>query len=97
MLNTYINEGKRTIVVVLTEGNLSFVGKAKCSPNDIFDESKGKKIALKRAQIKFYKHLKQMNSIRISMLNGAINQLQVEKEKFGSKIQKLEQQLKELN
>ena len=61
MLNTYVNKEKRTIVVIITEGSQSFIGKAKCSPNDSFDESKGKKIALKRAQIKFYKKQNESN------------------------------------
>ena len=35
--------------------NDSFVGKAKCSPDDVFDVEKGKELAYKRALIKLFR------------------------------------------
>ena len=50
--NVYqIDKNKKVIVYFLTYDNREFKGVAKCSPEDVFDEEKGKKIAQLRALI----------------------------------------------
>ena len=50
--NVYqIDKDKKVIVYFLTYDNREFKGVAKCNPEDVFDEEKGKKIAQLRALI----------------------------------------------
>jgi hypothetical protein len=54
----YINKDKGVVVCIITvDGfyqDLTFVGKASCSPEDEFDENLGKRIANLRAHIKYH-------------------------------------------
>ena len=58
----YINEEKRTVVCKIISDCYTlypyktFVGKAKCDPEDKFDVEKGKKIAKLRAYTKYNKN-----------------------------------------
>lgn len=65
-MDFYVNEEKRTVVakinIIEKVGPFkiigeSYLGKAKCSPEDIFDAEKGKSIAELRALLKYYKNL----------------------------------------
>lgn len=47
-------EGAKTVCTISMNGK-TFTGKAKCSPDDVWDEDKGRQIALARAQIKLQK------------------------------------------
>ena len=58
----YVNPEKKTVVCVITIRDdyfgqtHRFEGKAKCSPEDVFDENIGRKIAQNRAFIKMKTH-----------------------------------------
>lgn len=61
-INYIVNEAKKTAVCVLevedllgSWNSLRFTGKAKCSPEDQWNEETGKKIAYSRAYIKMKK------------------------------------------
>ena len=52
---TYVNQEKQTCVYVIFLGNgKKIVGKAKCSPDDIFSIPFGLELAEQRANIKYY-------------------------------------------
>lgn len=63
-IESYVNEDKRTVVTTIRvedymgDIDAKFTGKAKCSPEDKFDEKMGKKISKQRAWIKYNKFAK---------------------------------------
>ena len=70
----YVNPEKKTVVCVITiqddyfDDLLRFEGKAKCSPEDVFDENIGRQIAQNRAFIKMKVHfLNQKRSARLAI------------------------------
>lgn len=70
----YVNPEKKTVVCVITIQDdifgdlLRFEGKAKCSPEDAFDENIGRQIAQNRAFIKMKVHfLNQKRSARLAI------------------------------
>jgi ribonuclease I len=84
----YTNLEKKTVVCVITIhddyfGEIHrFEGKAKCSPDDNFDEAIGREIAQNRAFIKMKTHFKNLKkSIRLSVANR-IKELM----KYGAKV-----------
>jgi len=60
----FVNPEKKTVVCIITVQDdyfreiHCFEGKAKCSPEDTFDEETGRKIAQKRAYIKMKTHFR---------------------------------------
>lgn len=58
-LNYYVNTDKKvvTCIVYVTINGFHYqsIGKAKCAPDDTFDEVKGRRIAESRAKTKVYK------------------------------------------
>jgi hypothetical protein len=52
-----VNAEKRTIVCLLTDTDWdkTFTGIAKCNPDDVFDETVGKRVANYRAHMEFHK------------------------------------------
>lgn len=72
----YVNPEKKTVVCVISiQDNYfgeihRFEGKAKCSPEDVFDENVGRQIAQDRAFIKMKSHFLNMKkSIRLTIAN----------------------------
>jgi hypothetical protein len=72
----YVNPEKKTVVCVITiqddyYGEIHrFEGKAKCSPEDAFDENIGRQIAQNRAFIKMKIHfLNLKRSVRLAIAN----------------------------
>lgn len=54
-----VNKEKRAVAcimqVMICNRAFKFIGVSKCSPDDVFDETKGKRIAESRAKVKVYK------------------------------------------
>lgn len=78
----FVNEEKRTIVVVRKNKRGIFKGRAKCSPEDTFDEELGAEIANLRMEIQYSKKKafdsqKKANSL---MNQADFSQFQAEKE-----------------
>ncbi len=69
--NVYqIDKNKKVIVYFLTYDNREFKGVAKCSPEDVFDEEKGKKIAQLKALINVRKYfIKETKYLYYQILN----------------------------
>lgn len=51
----HVNAEKKTVVCIIESSFGTFVGKAKCSEYDTFDEVKGRRIAESRAKEKIYR------------------------------------------
>ena len=72
-----VKEDERVVVCIMSVWNdeytnprkFRFSGVAKCSPEDTFDEETGKKIAQRRALLKFKKACIQSNKIWLENLN----------------------------
>lgn len=51
----HVNAEKKTVACIIESSFGTFVGKAKCSKHDTFDEVKGRRIAESRAKEKIYR------------------------------------------
>jgi len=82
----YVNEAKRTVVCVISlDGEYeieNFIGKAKCSPEDSWDEEKGKEIARLRAMIKVKSWVRKNKLDTIERIDWRIDQLQKLRQKY---------------
>lgn len=83
-IESYVNENKRTVVTTIKvkdymgDIDAKFIGKAKCSPEDKFDEKIGKKISKQKAWIKynkFAKHLLKRDIDRYTALTNKAKQM----------------------
>ena len=77
----FVNIEKKTVVCVITVqddflGNVHrFEGKAKCSPEDIFDENIGREIAQNRAFIRMKAHFREYKKDLSKAINDRIARL----------------------
>ena len=104
---THINEEKRTVVSVIkvddeTGDYRKFTGKAKCAPEDNFDLETGKKLSLARAWLKYDEaELKEILANReacvelLEILDKEVEKRQAIRHRTISKIEKLEESLKD--
>lgn len=67
-----------------------FIGKAKCSPDDVFDVKKGQKIAFKRA---YYKYVKAKHTEIVNFAKWVEEQNKRALEEFGKMAEKYEQSM----
>jgi Tfp pilus assembly major pilin PilA len=73
-----------------------FLGRAKCSPTDVFDEKTGKELAHLRALLKFKAWEKECHQASINFCTSAIKHLNEECVKINEKYQKTQNTINRL-
>lgn len=106
VVKTYIDEDKKVVVTKIKVRDFCFddffmeernyTGKAKCSPEDIFDVELGKKISLTRAWLKYdTARLKELQEIN-TMLNEKLIENKRELEKQTNLVERTKNKIIEL-
>ena len=93
-----VKEDEKVVVCIMTVWSdahinppkFRFSGVAKCSPEDTFDAETGKKIAQRRALIKFKKACIKTNKATLRLCQGAKSEIELEIEKHGRAISKIQ-------